>query len=207
MELIRTAWRNVRRSGLWAIEWAGDRRWGITTTAPYDASLHDPEAESIGYEPLNYRALRMLGQRLTLSRADRFVDIGCGMGRVVCWAAKQRVAWAAGVELDPELAEVASRNLKGEGRSAVFCMDAADFGYDAVTVAFMYNPFGAGPMRKVLAKLCAIPDLRVVYANPVQQAVFAEFPRLTKEEVFFAPYDLGRVEVQIWRVGSDGQSA
>ena len=108
------------------------------------------------------------------------------------------------MEYDIGLAEGARANLTSmTGRQAqarVVTGDARDADFSGATIAYMYNPFGAEIMRAVLAKLAAMPGLTIVYANPVHEAVFSEFPRLTKAETFLAPYDLGRMPVQIWRV-------
>jgi SAM-dependent methyltransferase len=87
-----------------------------------------------------------------------FIDLGAGMGRAVMVASEYRFRRVIGVELNPTLASMARRNLavwKKAGRSkapmSIRCVDAADFVFpQGPCLAFLFNPFAAPVLRKVL---------------------------------------------------------
>lgn len=89
-----------------------------------------------------------------------FIDLGAGMGRAVLLAAEYPFRGVIGVELHPTLARIARRNLtrwRAAGRACaemrLVCGDAAAFNPPAgPCVAFLFNPFGAPVLRRVLAK-------------------------------------------------------
>lgn len=111
-----------------------------------------------------------------------FVDFGAGMGRAVLLAAEMPFRAVCGVELNPNLARVARNNLRiwrsaGRARSVarIFCQDATEFDYPAGSVlVFLFNPFGATVLRRVLQKMAvAFQDrprqLDLVYVNNEQE--------------------------------------
>jgi len=61
-----------------------------------------------------------------------------------------------GVELSPQLAEVARRNLRrlGVSNATVFCCDAAEFTeLDVYTYFYLYNPFPEMVLRSVIKNI------------------------------------------------------
>ena len=75
----------------------------------------------------------------------RFVDMGCGDGRLVA-AAAQRGASAIGVEITPALARRAQQRVDEAGladRAEIVCGSAADVALEGVDVVFMFLPGGA----------------------------------------------------------------
>ncbi len=78
---------------------------------------------------------------------DVFGDLGCGMGRIVCVAARKTVRKSIGVELLEPLCEIAHRNatlLRGRKASIqIVCGDATTVDLSEGTIYFMFNPFGA----------------------------------------------------------------
>jgi SAM-dependent methyltransferase len=87
-----------------------------------------------------------------------FIDIGAGMGRAVLLAARMPFRAVVGVELNPVLARIARRNLAlwrqaGRARApmTILCQDAAGVPLPAgPCLAFLFNPFGAPVMRRLL---------------------------------------------------------
>jgi hypothetical protein len=88
--LIRSALQKARQAALRLIEMATDARLSIVTmTATADIASHpDPQARNARYEPLNYASLDLIAKRLGAGPQDVIYDIGCGMGRVVCYFAR-----------------------------------------------------------------------------------------------------------------------
>lgn len=201
LNAIKRPLQDFRRSRLRQKEQQLDSRRGIATlgnlTSPIDAS-----AERVQYEPFQYAALAKLDDHLPVGASDVVYDLGCGLGRVVCHFASKPVAGAVGVEYDPELARAAQANVQRmtDRRAPVRILegDAAAIDCSDATVIFMYNPFGADTMRRVLAALPDRPGLRVAYANPRHAGVFVEFPVLREIARFDAPYNLRRMPVMIW---------
>jgi SAM-dependent methyltransferase len=108
-----------------------------------------------------------------------FIDIGAGMGRAVLLASQLPFREVVGVELNPTLVRIARRNLaawrtagRARGPMRMICGDAVDFtlltGYRLV---FMFNPFGAPVMRRLLKAWCGSPNepLDLVYVNNEQE--------------------------------------
>jgi SAM-dependent methyltransferase len=123
-----------------------------------------------------------------------FVDIGAGMGRAVLLAAQLPFREASGVELNPALVRIARRNLavwRSSGRAQapmkMICGDAAEFALPAgPCLAFLFNPFGAPVMRRLLAAWSKSlagrsGQLDILYINNEQEHVLerqAGFVRL-----------------------------
>jgi SAM-dependent methyltransferase len=123
-----------------------------------------------------------------------FLDVGAGMGRAVLLAAELPFRQVLGVELNPMLARIAQRNLtvwRASGRARapmrVVCGDAVEFPLPAgPCLAFLFNPFGAPVMRRLLMAwskaLAGRPaPLDILYVNNEQESVLerqAEFARL-----------------------------
>jgi len=117
--------------------------------------------------------------------AFTFVDVGAGMGRAVLLASEMPFKAVVGVELHPGLAGIARRNLAAWRRSGhmqtsakVICGDALEFPWpDGKCVAFLFNPFGAGMMRRLLKGLALRfkgrkGELDILYVNNEQEGVF-----------------------------------
>lgn len=108
-----------------------------------------------------------------------FLDYGAGKGRALVLAARHGFAKGVGVELSPELCAVARTNIaRYPGALEVTCADAAAFEVPTdVTVAFLFNPFGAATMTAVVDRidesLLRKPrDFHVVYLYPRLAALF-----------------------------------
>ena len=121
--------------------------------------------------------------------AYTFVDLGAGMGRAMLLAAAYPFRAVVGVELHPTLARIARRNLalwRAAKRTRVpmrmHCRDAADFPLPAgPCVAFLFNPFGAPVLRRVLRSWArTLADrsgqLDILYVNNEQENVLRREP-------------------------------
>ena len=115
--------------------------------------------------------------------AYTFIDFGAGMGRAVMLAAELPFRKVVGVELNPTLARIARRNLaiwRASGRALasmrIQCRDAAEFHYpEGHCVAFLFNPFGAPVMRRLLDAMAECfagraGQLDILYANNEQES-------------------------------------
>ena len=90
-----------------------------------------------------------------------FVDLGAGMGRAMLLASQYPFRSVVGVELNPTLARIARKNAaqwRMAGRALapmrVVCRDAVEFAFPkGPCVAFLFNPFNAQVMRRLLDTL------------------------------------------------------
>ena len=111
---------------------------------------------------------------LSLSPDDRALDIGCGKGGAMITMAKYSLARVDGVEVSPALVDTARRHLRraNVANSTVFCCDAAEFtDFDAYTLLYLYNPFPAVIMKRVMDNLTLSirrqpRRMTLIYKNP-----------------------------------------
>jgi len=123
-----------------------------------------------------------------------FIDLGAGMGRALLLASEFPFRAVAGVELHPTLARIARKNAtlwRAAGRARapmrMVCRDAVEFEFPAGPCAvFLFNPFGAPVMRRLLGALAKSfagrpGQLDLLYVNNEQEHVLerqAGFSRL-----------------------------
>ena len=142
------------------------------------------------YEPIIDADFYSVIAALPIAPADfSFVDLGSGKGRALLLAAKAGFKHIVGVEYSPELHQAAQRNMTAAlgrwpnvDRIELVCGDAAESPLPAgPLVCYLYNPFGAGVMSRVITRLVAAmsqpqQELWVVYGNPTQSALFEGEP-------------------------------
>jgi SAM-dependent methyltransferase len=155
---------------------AWEHRLGVSTRGVVEVPHHDASH----YAAMSYVSINRALAALNLRSDDVFVDIGSGKGRVLCCAARSSVTKVLGVDLSDELCEDARRNARrAHGLRApieVHTGLADEFDYSECTVYFLFSPFGAETMLKVLAKIRedrAGRPVRIAYANPAYPEAFA----------------------------------
>jgi SAM-dependent methyltransferase len=168
-----------------------DAAYGVTTEAL--VFLGELDAEAIGpslefathYEPTPVaQAQALLDASPLPPQQATFVDVGAGMGRVMLLAARRPFRAVIGVEISPALTEIARENVaaaRDEVRLArdvrVVCADAATYAFPrGDLVVYLYNPFRAPVMEKMLATLRADTQREVIvlYHTAVEHATFDE---------------------------------
>jgi predicted RNA methylase len=150
---------------------------GVTTEALVFLGELDPDA--IGpslefathYEPTPVAEAEALLDASTLHPEQAtFVDVGAGMGRVVLLAARRSFRRVLGIEISPALVEIARDNIAsahGAQRAAkdvrVVAADAASFTFPrGDLVVYLYNPFRAPVLERMLINLLAADDAREI---------------------------------------------
>ena len=155
-----------------------------------------------GVAPSVFREMIVRWRRLKPAAAIdefTFVDVGAGMGRAMLLASEFPFRAVLGVELNSTLARIGRRNMalwRAAGRAnapmRMMCRDAVEFELPAgPTVVFLFNPFGAPVLRRLLrtwstAFAQRAGQLDILYVNNEQGAVLdaqAGFARLFKGEV------------------------
>lgn len=204
----RPAWRRFRQAQIDAREVAGDRRLAISTHIPRPRGQPDHDERNARYEPVPYAALAIVADRLGIGPDDVVYDVGCGMGRAVCYFAQLAPRSCVGIELDVGLCEQAQANADGmSGRGCpieIRNTDAMRANFDGATAIFMYNPFGAEVMENVLDAIDASRyreprPIQILYLNPVQRQVFERRPGFRISDQFTVGYNLGSMQGVVWR--------
>lgn len=116
-----------------------------------------------------------------------FIDLGAGMGRAVLLAAETPFREVLGVELNPALVRTARKNMavwRKAGRAKthmrMVCADAVEFSLpQGPCVVFLFNPFGAPVMRRLLTSLSKsfssrLGELDLLYVNCEQERVIEQ---------------------------------
>ena len=114
-----------------------------------------------------------------------FIDFGAGMGRALLLASRMPFREVIGVELHPDLAATAQKNITrwqadGRARSPIryLCQDAVSFEFPSTPcVAYMFNPFRAPVLKSLIRHMersfaGRAGQLDVLYANNEFAAVF-----------------------------------
>jgi SAM-dependent methyltransferase len=142
------------------------------------------------YEPIVDADFLSVISALPVAPGDfTFVDIGSGKGRALFLAAKAGFKRVVGVEYSEDLHRAAMRNMSAAlgkwpnvDRVELVCGDGAEYEFPGgPLVCYLYNPFGASVMSKVIRRLvdttAASPaDVWVVYGNPTQSKLFDAEP-------------------------------
>ena len=184
----------VRRLFLRAYDRKVDRRLGVSTCEPNGwktaAQVKDCQFEdATSSQPTWYRNLEAIEDWLHMTADDHLVDLGCGRGRVLVWAAQQGKGRLTGVEADPSLAQVTIKNLeKFNVSSQVHCQDAASYTFSDETLLFFFNPFGAFTMAAVIDNLAQNlaenpRAIRIVYRWHHHRQLLETLPRAECLEV------------------------
>lgn len=176
--------RLTRRTCRYVSSLAFDRRWGVATAG--HTSLHQlclQSADRVDYEPSGWSSLRRALPHDEVRESDVFLDLGSGKGQVVLQAAMYRFRRVLGVEIAPQLHDVAVRNVE-RARHRLVCRDvvltnssAERFRIpDDVTVVYLYNPFRGRTFATVVRELLASVDrnprsVRVIYHNAREEDV------------------------------------
>lgn len=178
---------NIWRQGIWDTimvrypEWRFDRRWGVSTAGivpvPKDSSENLSLSEKYEATPprLFDEVMNTLGRDIA---GFVFLDVGCGKGRVLLMASQHPFQRIVGVELMPDLAAAAERNLEQArfiarrcNNLTVVCSNAAEFTFpDQNAVIFFFNPFKEAIMRRVLdnirSSVVATTERYILYLEP-----------------------------------------
>lgn len=186
----------TRAQGVWIA--CNERLLAIDTRArtaegPCNGPADSRHGDGLWYAPPDYRYLRRIMRILRPGPEDVFYDIGSGMGRVLCMAARWRISRVVGIELDRPLCQIARQNAdRMRGRHApidVRCEDASSADLSDGTIYYLYNPFGPETMRDVLGRIRrALADrprrVRVVYHNSVHEDLMRSCEWLELTDVF-----------------------
>lgn len=102
--------------------------------------------------------LDMICRKLRLKEGDRFLDIGCGWGALVCFAAQNYGVKAHGITLSQEQLDLARQRIKDralEDKVTVEYLDYQDLTgtYDKIASIGMYEHIGLANISKYMATI------------------------------------------------------
>jgi SAM-dependent methyltransferase len=198
--LVRNLWGFVRestperqRQRYGDMEYDWDNRVNTTSgTVGWRTRLlglfHSP------YQPTEPALFREMMARLPIDfDFFTFVDLGSGKGRTLLMASEHPFRKVIGVELLPELHQIAVENLSrytSESQKCktleAICSDAADFPFPVEPlVLYLFNPLPEPGLRRVIARLDrSLSDhpreVYVLYHNPLLERVLSASRFLTK---------------------------
>jgi SAM-dependent methyltransferase len=121
-----------------------------------------------------------------------FIDIGAGKGRALLLASEFAFRRIIGVELLPELVEIARENVREFERRGIYsgvelvCEDAANFNFPAEpAVVFLFNPLPRAALQTLIQNLERSlhqnpRSVYVAYANPIFEQVISNMRWLTR---------------------------
>ena len=114
--------------------------WGGALCSPSEVTAKDP-ALDVPYEPTSYGIAKEMLEMAGVSSKDLVYDLGCGDGRIVIMAAKERGATGVGVDLDPKRISESKGNAKAAGVTHLvrfFEQNLFDTDFSEATVVMLY---------------------------------------------------------------------
>jgi tRNA1(Val) A37 N6-methylase TrmN6 len=130
---------------------------GIDITVDRDLrALHLPEGRASFHANSGGPELDVVMRSLAISPDDSALDIGCGKAGAIITLARYGFKRVDGVELSPQLVNVANRNLERLKitNATIFHCDATEFrSLDDYTFLYMFDPFSRSVMKQVLANV------------------------------------------------------
>jgi SAM-dependent methyltransferase len=154
---------------------------GLDTSA-FSTRIEHAHPDRTRYVPSSWhvlpRALRYLG----VSDDDVFADFGCGKGRVVLQAARWPFRRVIGVEISPDLADIAREGLAARRHQQrcrnveIVVADITQYRVpDDLTIGYLYHPFRGETFDAFLGAVVESMDrcprrVRLIYVWPLDGA-------------------------------------
>lgn len=108
------------------------------------------------YFPSRYWALDTIFNDAKFTSEDRFVDIGCGMGRVLAYLLEKKFpGHLTGIEKDPYVADIAKKWMAKYNDKQIELIEgnALEQEYDGYTIIYVFRPFSAEYFKRLVLRL------------------------------------------------------
>lgn len=156
------------------------------------------------YEASSYSTLREVERCLNLGPDDTFYDIGCGVGRSICYYAHRGIS-SVGVEFDRQLAtraELNIRSLRGpHSPVTVICEDATTVDYAGATAFYLFNPFPSEVLCRFLENIRSSnpgSKMRIAYCFPIHSAVIDQDECSSLYHTMSVRHLCQNIEIKFW---------
>lgn len=184
MTVLRSARRRI-------VHQLFERRLGLDTEGELSRETLGIEDEEYGYYvPSSWIAVPLALRWRPPTGDDVLLDVGSGKGRVALQAARYPFRRISGLELVPELVEVARKNLS-RNRHRLTCQDVTfvagnirDFTIpDDVTMAYCCDPFRGATFAIFVERLVQLADRRgspvlLIYSHPQEHDQLSSVPAI-----------------------------
>ncbi|QDG79411.1 class I SAM-dependent methyltransferase [Labrenzia sp. PHM005] len=114
--------------------------------------------------------LEMICRKLRLQPGDRMLDIGCGWGALICYAAENYGVTAVGVTLSEEQAVLARERIKAKGLEDKVSVELKDFRamegeFDKISSIGMFEHVGIDHHDEYYEAVCRLLRPRGIYLH------------------------------------------
>lgn len=152
-----------------------EKIYGVDYTMVYQTKEESDCHHSV-YTKVPQKVLKRILADIEEPKKYAFMDVGCGKGYAISFAAKHGFIKAGGIEYAPFLYDTCIKNLKKEKLSTEYTYhgDAREFEYYGdFEIFFMNNPFDETILASVTKKIYETHQDKVCYIyylNPVDEA-------------------------------------
>lgn len=149
--------------------------WKIAKTS-MDGLFCNEGVEIFPVQSVNYRILREMRKEIKIDPEDVFVDVGCGLGRLLgflrLYGIKGKKSY--GIEINKRASQFAMKVFENSDDVTIIYGDATITQIEDATVYFLFNPFGENVLNAFLDNLerTAKKGTRIYYLNAVFERVF-----------------------------------
>jgi len=187
-EFLRESTPERKRLRYGDVEYDWDHHVDTTSATVSNRSRLIAALSGAPYQPTDPMEFREMMQAVVIDlRQFTFVDLGSGKGRTLLMASEFPFRRIIGVELLPELHEIARKNISAfasaEQKCTTIesvCSDARDYQFpEEPLLLYLFNPLPSAALRTMVQNLRqsvmrSPRPVRVIYQNPLSENVLAE---------------------------------
>ena len=143
--ILGKAIRKVRIYFFFAIDLYYDMRICGRSLSKYIPSVYRDDKNGIGMtgsQSTYYGVLKKIFKNVEIKKEDSFLDIGCGMGRVLAFCLKERYTCSInGIEINEIPGKIAKSWIQRYNNVNVIIGDAFKLNFDQYSIFFLGRPF------------------------------------------------------------------